>query len=703
LYFYSIHLTFSRNFITGELRFVDDDDSPELPGVITIGGEFIDTEDSIKEKQAEVDGLAVQAEGNKNELTRLQAEKDKTRKVYVNTCWAKGKEYKQTFGGSGAFSGTEKFADTLMTTQPKEHGFDDIKARFMAASDPNARCYDQPFAQLDLSKLDGAEGYSLLAERIVSTSDSDFNRFMQSLGAAKWVENGYKLYAPNADGKCPYCQQSIEDSSIDINAEIAKCFDGKYAEDCAKLADYQQKYRQYMESTFITPIRRNIEFLKSIPQGFGNVAEYEKNLAQIEKIIAENNQSIAVKVANPSEAVSLETIRPYLEAIDVLIIETNNLFTKNNDIYDNQGKARTACLSEVVELSAFELQTVIKQYKADMVDVESKITAQQTKVGNSNNSLSLVKGELSKLTEKLGGIEATVPKVNDLLIKTGFRGFSLVPHETVPNRYVVVREDGSPATRLSEGERNFIAFLYFYYLVQGSWKQEDLMKGKIVVIDDPVSSMDSSVLSTVSSLVRELINDCYCDGEKHNIKQIFILTHNAYFHNAVSHEMLRPEEAFFKKVAFFEVKKSDDNISIISEPCMQGSHSNDPDITHENYSPVQNSYSALWQEYKNAKLPTTLLHTINRIVEYHFILLCSHPREELQNRLFGEFEKDTSKLRLAKEILQNVHDNVAFEDSIGEMIHYPAPSSTADYRRMFRELFKVMGQEPHYSKMSGEG
>lgn len=37
---------------------------------------------------------------------------------------------------------------------------------------------------------------------------------------------------------------------------------------------------------------------------------------------------------------------------------------------------------------------------------------------------------------------------------------------------------------LSEGERNFIAFLYFYHQVRGSMSSEEI-KEKIVVIDDP--------------------------------------------------------------------------------------------------------------------------------------------------------------------------------------------------------------------------
>ena len=56
--------------------------------------------------------------------------------------------------------------------------------------------------------------------------------------------------------------------------------------------------------------------------------------------------------------------------------------------------------------------------------------------------------------------------------------------------------------RILAGERHFIAFLYFYHLVMGSQSDEGKVENKIVIIDDPVSSMDSSSLFVVASLVR---------------------------------------------------------------------------------------------------------------------------------------------------------------------------------------------------------
>lgn len=77
--------------------------------------------------------------------------------------------------------------------------------------------------------------------------------------------------------------------------------------------------------------------------------------------------------------------------------------------------------------------------------------------------------------------------------------------EGVKGTYEVIREDDKVAENLSEGEQNFIAFLYFYHLVRGSQTETDSGKDKIVVIDDPVSGMDSGALFIVSALVCEML------------------------------------------------------------------------------------------------------------------------------------------------------------------------------------------------------
>jgi hypothetical protein len=76
-------------------------------------------------------------------------------------------------------------------------------------------------------------------------------------------------------------------------------------------------------------------------------------------------------------------------------------------------------------------------------------------------------GELSKQTVT---IATAVEGINTLLHDSGFQGFELrVQSGSGQNSYRVIRpHNGKVAKDLSEGERNFLAFLYFYHLVRGS-------------------------------------------------------------------------------------------------------------------------------------------------------------------------------------------------------------------------------------------
>jgi hypothetical protein len=62
-----------------------------------------------------------------------------------------------------------------------------------------------------------------------------------------------------------------------------------------------------------------------------------------------------------------------------------------------------------------------------------------------------------------------------------FQGFHLRGKENTPNVYEVIRTNtGLVAENLSEGNRNFIAFLYFHQLVLGSPEADSVVKIKLL-------------------------------------------------------------------------------------------------------------------------------------------------------------------------------------------------------------------------------
>jgi|GEM_PF-2696039 len=103
-----------------------------------------------------------------------------------------------------------------------------------------------------------------------------------------------------------------------------------------------------------------------------------------------------------------------------------------------------------------------------------------------------------------------------------------------------------------EGERSFVTFLYFYHLLKGSQSEDGMSTNRVVVFDDPVSSLDSEVLFVVSSLIRGLFDDVR--NEAGYIKQVFILTHNVYFHREVTFNVRRTDRAMNEET-FWIVRK----------------------------------------------------------------------------------------------------------------------------------------------------
>ena len=205
---------------------------------------------------------------------------------------------------------------------------------------------------------------------------------------------------------------------------------------------------------------------------------------------------------------------------------------KVNGVLDAKPKKQAECRTAVWEHIAFLLADQISRYKTSKTSLEDEISKLITEISTQRTAIGTLSREIADLNKDCVNTTATIESVNVLLRDSGFQGFSIRKKEGTPNVYEVVRPDGNIAENLSEGERNFIAFLYFYHQVKGSDNPDGSQPNKIVVIDDPVSSMDSSALFIVSALVREMIQICENNAiggdlvaKADYIKQIFILTH----------------------------------------------------------------------------------------------------------------------------------------------------------------------------------
>lgn len=189
-------------------------------------------------------------------------------------------------------------------------------------------------------------------------------------------------------------------------------------------------------------------------------------------------RAVAFKAKEPTSIVSLKDTDSLLIEMGSLIDEINKQIKANND----RKTKKNLCITQESEYLAYVMAAEVDAYKKGQAEYQKQINELNDKVNKAKRNARALAGEISDLNKQVVNTKAAIDRINTLLKDSGFQGFYLCEKTGVPNTYEVIREDGSVAAKLSEGERNFIAFLYFYHLVCGSRNSEEV-KDKIVVID----------------------------------------------------------------------------------------------------------------------------------------------------------------------------------------------------------------------------
>lgn len=202
--------------------------------------------------------------------------------------------------------------------------------------------------------------------------------------------------------------------------------------------------------------------------------------------------------------------------------------------------------------------------------------------------------------EKISRVKPILDSINETLRLNGFTGFSIQPSTEKHGEFQIQREDGSYVSdTLSEGEATIITFLYFLQIVEGFIGGDSSDGPKIVVIDDPICSLDYASIELVSSLTNDLIEKAR--KGLNGIEQVFVLTHNTSFHKQVSVEQPNNNTSYWKLY-----KKNG-----VSRMAAFGG-----------VRPVRNDYQAMWDQLldeRNDKTSVVKSNLMRRILEIYFL------------------------------------------------------------------------------------
>lgn len=156
----------------------------------------------------------------------------------------------------------------------------------------------------------------------------------------------------------------------------------------------------------------------------------------------------------------------------------------------------------------------LKASESSVIDNSSKSTAAKTAGEALDETIAGIRSDITSLETVDGDPMPSAKILTDEV--TRLLGRNELKFELVDGRYRVTR-DGQPAQGLSLGERTAITLIHFLEQVA----KFDSSKGKpIVIIDDPVSSLDSDIFMGVSTYIwtETIVKD--------HVAQLFLLSHN---------------------------------------------------------------------------------------------------------------------------------------------------------------------------------
>ena len=677
----------------------------DLKGVFIFGEEDIEAKKRIaeltEEKKKKSDAKVTAGEEYKQKTAGVDA----ALAQFQEACFSKTADIRKHF--EKCMDGKKQkrnFAEAVLGEKtPKEHDLPELERLYGVAFDDTARAYAE-FKKAGATTYGSLPGKEMLDKVIVSSSDTPFARFLKALGstASDWVRDGHTHFSGSAGGKCPYCQQKLP---ANFENEIAATFDAQYQQDIRDLGQFHATYSRETADIVRALQTNTTDAMPSL-----DLKAYQEKLSLLESKFEVNRQRIAEKVKEPSKTVSLEDTDTLLLEIGAMIDDINKLIKANNDVVAAKKSSKEKCKTEIMQYLAFMLADEVTSYKDEVARLKAEIDDVTERGKKLKKEISELTREISELNKHNANTEAAIDSINKILRDSGFQGFSIRAKEGVENVYEIVRENGTVAENLSEGERNFIAFLYFYHRVRGSMNSEEL-KEKIVVIDDPVSSMDSTALFIVSAIVREMINVCRNNTEYLNpqvpgdyIKQLFILTHNVYFHREVTYQQV----GYYNCTSFYMIRKND-NVSTV-KLCKR--QNKEIPSEEENYNPVQNSYAALWDELRDLHSTIPALNVMRRILEYYFLQLCGYEGSDLRSIVLEKKENrekfikqvegekpDMTDYQLASSLLAYINN----PNGISDGLNYVEDCEDAEaYKRVFQMIFDALGQSQHYKMMTGQ-
>ncbi len=654
----------------------------QVKGIFTLGKKTNENLEKIESKKESINKENEKKRKNEESLQKLTLEKKKKEEDFTNSCWEKlykknEENFKETLEG---FKRKEKFKEKILKEfENDKHNkieivrLEELKEKIGIVFSENQT--ELVSLECNLTDFDSIENHSIWEQKVVGSDDVAIADLIKKLSNEDWVAWGREYIKENSI--CPFCQK--ETITEEFKKQLESYFDTNYQESTETIKkmkeDYTNKTAEVLER-----LDEIVETEQKNQQTKLNTEIFKRIIETLKSKINGNQQKMHDKSKEMSRSFELESTKNEIKEIRDLIDTANQQIANHSEIIKDTKNQKKNCVEQTWKFLVNEFKSDIQEYNKKYCGLEKGINNLDKEISENQEKIKKLENEIRELEKNMVSIKPIVNEINTLLKGYGFTNFGLACTEDEKS-YRIQREDGQlVGETLSEGEVTFITFLYYYHLTKGSLKENDISKNKVLVIDDPISSLDSNILFIVSVLVKDLIKKTM--EEKTNIKQVIILTHNTYFYKEIT--LLEYDLKRYQGKYSFWIIKKDNNISKI-----------------KNYkeNPIKSSYELLWQEVKQAKENNiscvSLQNVMRRIIEYYFRILGGFEH----NHNLSECFEDIREQQVCNSFISWFNDGS--HGISDDLFAQSQDISIETYLKVFENIFKITGHEAHYKMMMG--
>lgn len=476
-----------------------------LSPIVTLGKDS--AEDAAKLKELEAERANVEAQD-----TAAIQELRTAKKVWDDKCSAGAKAIKLTLASSGVAEFRNFEAPNFRTWQERlasdpsklaaaRLSDNELAAQKKAVSAEERQAAPKvPTAIDDLATTVSTAteicGRSVVVDAIKPLKDAP--------DIESWVRSGLALHEKHGAKDCLYCGQDLPQDRVDaLKRHFAAAYNKLIADIGAALAKLTQAKDACDAISKAIPASDAI--LAPLRSEYAKAANaLTDRVATRLKVIAEARKHLEARQQQPLN----DFVPPKPEAAEIAaeVQALNNLIDRHNkDVADHSTLVKDAC-NKVADHMVAEYEPDWTAYQ----EADKALKAQRAVLDGRRGALD---DGIAILRTKVEGHAATADELNrDLKDYLGHGDITLAP---VPSGYKLQRRGADASVdSLSEGEKTALAVLYFLRRLDD--KKVDRTKS-LIVIDDPVSSLDSNALYAAITFVCNKLD---------NAGQVILLTHS---------------------------------------------------------------------------------------------------------------------------------------------------------------------------------